>query len=314
MAQELKKLSTKSWGQVAAQLLAFEKDESKKRQYRSMASYIRALSERESRNEATLWRLLSAGRFYEEIRARLISQGQTIPALEDPDCKAAVESLELLNKISRVVPKATLEPLEISTLMGETSRRELRVTWETYRPVLEGKTKRGRGKKAPKYDSRNARMRGAMEEARVIARIADACPSLFNLQSSADLFRPIPTRGKPYLMRVSHAQFDLLVVTKATDEQLPAVHGIKVLGRIRDIARARVLLDTSPADFFWISLPDAQLPEDMALFDERIGVFCVAQKSVSVSRPATPLVRTEENAEYREQLLRFLLAEFSKSH
>lgn len=277
-----------------------------------MTDFIRSYSEVNERSTTTLWRILGAGRFFEETRTKLLSQGHEVPSLDDPGCRASVESLELLRQLSRVVPKSELKPLELRTLLGEASRRELRSIWETYRPVLEGKTKRGRGKQEPKYDPSNTHMRGSMEEAQAIACIARAGSSWLYPQNDPDLFRLVPAADRPNLSKIEGFRFDLVVVAKAKQEQSVAVHGVEIVGdQWAERDRAFVSSETAPVDFMWMAVPNSPSQQLIALLDDRIGVICWS--SVSIVRRARLIPTTKRNTAQREQLLRALVIEFAKS-
>ena len=89
------------------------------------------------------WRYLASGRFYLRLQ-------QDFPFLIDKPLaevsdELSPENLELVSRISRCAPDDIFKPLAIRVLSGKAKRSELRAAWLAFKPMLEGKTARGRG-------------------------------------------------------------------------------------------------------------------------------------------------------------------------
>jgi hypothetical protein len=102
-----------------------------------------------------VWRRLSAGRSARRLRDRLSKHGESVPGLEDIARNIGPESLEILAKLERSLPAERFDELADSALRGKTKRSELRSMWETYRPILGGRTARGRGVTPPKVNTKD---------------------------------------------------------------------------------------------------------------------------------------------------------------
>ena len=88
---------------------------------------------------STLWRAKSAAAVYMEVcgltEVMLLSEGAI---------QATPEQLELYGKVRTIAPEKIVKELKEKILAGENVRNELKALWQTYRPLKQGKTERGR--------------------------------------------------------------------------------------------------------------------------------------------------------------------------
>jgi hypothetical protein len=302
------------WGEAAAELLSFEGNRAKRNKYGSISNFIRAEATTTNRSVASLWRILSVGRFYEEVRKKLGSQKRHIPKLDDPDFRASVEPLELLSKISRVAPRELVELLEVRTLEGSVSRGQLRSIWATYRPVLEGKTKRGRGASAPVYNPRSLAMQGALIEANVIARILDVGPGWLGSKGHPNTYKMIHIAGNQNLRSAECGDLDAIILFQEAKEDALTLHGVKcILNARKDRLRGALTLGGTGVDFIWVASPKKLDVKPIREVDHRIGILWANATTVEVIQKPTRLEGTIENGEFRERLLRSLIIEVTKS-
>src|SRR6266568_7460961 len=95
---------TRKWGKRAAALLRIEKDQLWRPKYASISEFIIKHAEEIGEHPQTLWRELSAGRYYNELGEAQSALGRNFPKLDGPGLLASAESLEIVRKISRVAP------------------------------------------------------------------------------------------------------------------------------------------------------------------------------------------------------------------
>ena len=142
----------RSWAQVSWLLDQVERTEYWRGHAQSFSEWLGSTAPKIGVKESSLWRYLSTGRYYQKLRKAL--QARNLPSLpleQLPDTISA-EHLEILAKIERVVPKKLFKELAGRMLTESVTRNELRMIWRTYRPILAGRTARGRGVTTPRVD------------------------------------------------------------------------------------------------------------------------------------------------------------------
>lgn len=123
-----------------------------------------------------LWRRLTAGRFVRQIKANLELTGVELPDLEEISNNVGPESVELFSKLKRVLPEDTFSDLARKVFSGKVRRAELKSLWATYRPVLGGKTARGRGVPPPRINRTDPDQYNSLMEAMALDSLKAAGP------------------------------------------------------------------------------------------------------------------------------------------
>lgn len=123
-----------------------------------------------------LWRRLTAGRFVRQIKERLESFGIELPNIECLSEHVGPESVELLAKIERAIPEDVFPDLARKVFLGEVTRAQLRSMWAAYKPVLGGKTARGRGVLPPKINTTDPDQYNSLMEAMALDSLKAAGP------------------------------------------------------------------------------------------------------------------------------------------
>jgi hypothetical protein len=299
------------WGLDASELLKVEDSGEWSKQCASFSLYVTRAAQKKKKTKSSLWRLRSAGRYYNELRKKFDPTGKYLPRLEDPLVQASPESLEIVGKISRVAPSEFVEELQRRTMEGEISRRELRDIWETYRPVLGGKTARGRGIEAPRYDKRNGAMRRALAEANSLAPIVQRGPAWLGVLGSAYVYRVVHISGNDALKHLYPSTPDVVVLLAEKEHSPLVLHGVEAGFTVE----GNKLLESfdrysTNVDYLWFATSKRLYPQEIAKIPEEIGVLFTGQESIEVIRHAS---RISSGIDEREGLLRILLREASRS-
>jgi len=302
---QARRTSPQRWGTTASELLTIESTDGWRKTHASLSFYLSDLAKDQNKTKSMFWRLLAAGHEYNRLRAKLDPGGKEFPALEDPGVKASPESLELVNKISRVAPTHVVEMAQRKAMRGEISRRELRTLWLAYRPVLGGKTARGRIV-APRYDKHNQAMRRALIEANSLALLAQNGPDWLG-------------SGAPYVYKIVHISGDdrlrhlypmvpAAVVLFADGERDDLqLHGVEAGDRAEDNAMLEQYDPRkSSVDFLWFATPREFGKEDLAKIPREIGILRASANAIRVVRPARAAKSNEDDS---KQLLRAILRE-----
>jgi hypothetical protein len=308
-SQSNRRTSPQRWGAGASELLRLEESGAWRKTHGSLSFYIGDLARKENKTKSLFWRLLAAGREYNALRAKLDPEGRVFPPLESPDIKASPESLELVNKISRVAPSSIAETVQKKAMSGEISRRELRNLWLAYRPVLGGQTARGRVD-APRYDENDISMRRALREANSLALISKGGPRWLGVDT-AYLYKVVYISSDAQLQSLYPAVPDAVVLFEETERSPLELHGV-VAGYMvgNNPVIQRYLDDGTSVDYLWFVTPRNLSAQEIAKIPEDIGILHADQDTIQVIRRCSE-EEVRSTSLDREELFRALLREAS---
>ncbi|HET9100355.1 MAG TPA: hypothetical protein VFN62_08185 [Acidobacteriaceae bacterium] len=289
--------STATWGVKASYLIRLDQASSGKSD--TLTTWINEYAKRAEQKASSLWRLLSAGRYYNELRSQFRRQHLVFPSLDDPRLAASPESLEIVRKISRVAPDEVVMKAQKDAMRGSISRRKLRELWITYRPVLEGRTARGRGVPEPRFDPRNAKMSLARWKADCVAEIRRKGPGWLQ-ESGSHLYIVIPTANRPEFLGLETSLPDAFVLHCPTENHDIAIHGIWA-----EMDSPNLVSAIAPiVDWLWIAFRNRPRPVKMKQIPRKFGLLLAHPGEVVRLRQAAEL---QKGNPAREQLLRRLL-------
>jgi hypothetical protein len=271
----------------------------------SFSHWLRTLALSLGRKERILWRYLSAARFYQEELPPLLKQWKVAapPLTELPEGVNA-ENLELLAKLSRVAPEEVMEPLARRVVQGEISRAELTRVWQTFGPVLGGRTARGRFVVAPRIDREDP----DQKERQLAATVYHALQlggewTGYNDLDLYEVFLEVRPPDPPGLR--ADRRFDAVAVVRHQGGQ-PEIHGIEAKGFSGQTVLGDEFAELAKCcDFVWFARPEAGDTADLDSIPQPIGLLRVRGVSVDVVRPAA---RITHEVSCRESLLGSLLA------
>ena len=251
--------------------------------------------------DSSLWRYLTAGRYYQKLRETLQGRNIPCPPLEKLPETISPESLEILAKIERAAPKTLFEDVGERVLCGSVTRHELREIWKTYRPVLEGRTARGRGMTAPRINPGDERQLEMQKEATALTALMSAGPEWTEIKDAQFYYTigdvPVPKTG------LEKRAFDMLALVRETEDSPMIMMGvqIKTMTKINSLAWY--------CDRLWLTLvAKAKIPE-VAYVPEFVGILRADSGRLKVERPATkgyPGLGMKTGEMAKELLLRIL--------
>ena len=94
---------TSSWALIGMILDQVDREKYWARDARSFSEWMRSFAPRIGMNESSLWRYLSASRYYQKLRKDLdLGKDRSLARLAE---SVSAENLELLEKLERVVPE-----------------------------------------------------------------------------------------------------------------------------------------------------------------------------------------------------------------
>lgn len=205
----------RSWAQVGWVLDQAERTGYWEGRAQSFSEWLTSTSSKIGMKDSSLWRYLTAGRYYQKLRETLQGRNIPCPPLEKLPETISPESLEILAKIERAAPKTLFEDVGERVLCGSVTRHELREIWKTYRPVLEGRTARGRGMTAPRINPGDERQLEMQKEATALTALMSAGPEWTGIKDAQFYYTigdvPVPKTG------LEKRAFDMLALVRETE-------------------------------------------------------------------------------------------------
>ena len=166
----------RSWAHVGWLLDQVDHEKYWARDAHSFSEWLKSLAPKIGMKEASLWRYLGAGRYYQTLRKNFQGRNLPLPPLAKLPDGISAEHLEILAKLERVVSKKDFEELGERILTGSVTRAELRKLWKAYRPILRGRTARGRGMTAPRLNPADPTQSTMQKEAKALTTLMSAGP------------------------------------------------------------------------------------------------------------------------------------------
>jgi DNA-binding transcriptional regulator YdaS (Cro superfamily) len=275
-----------SWAKVSSLLQRVERTGHWESQAESFTDWIRFMARQLGVTESTLWRYLGAGRYYQQLRKRLQASNIDSPTLEKLQNIVSPENLEILEKIERVVPRKRMQEIAQRTIAGKVTRHELRELWKTYRPVLQGRTARGRGTKTPKVDLADERQHKVHTEATVINILMSTSPEWTGIRAP-DFYRVMRDIKIPNAFGSEKSIFDVLVLVRETPTSPLLTIGVEVKAGTAKKEWAMTLCKLAYyCDRLWLVLADKIRSEDLGTIPEFVGLLRADKGKLKVKRLA----------------------------
>jgi len=290
------------WQQMAALMIQVEEDGLWQGEAKSFTAWLKATAEKVDLPESMLWRYLKAGRTYNALRESTDPELAAMPPLGEAPCKAAPESLELLDKISQVAPPEEAAELAKTTLAGESDREALRETWQDYKTALPAAEAELADTAPPEALAAGKALAGAMLQA--LRRSRGAFVAAGEPCHQWTLYSHVA---------VAACRFDAVCVELATPEQArPGLHGVRLAVEVSALSAAWPEV-AACTDSLWLAVPAVLNQQAQALAPEWVGVLVYDARRdpasrLQVARPAGPLSRqADRRGELALELLRRLL-------
>jgi hypothetical protein len=286
-----------SWGQVSAILIKAERTGEWQSGAGSFTEWLESVGREIGVKEATLWRYLSAGRYYQDLRKTLRNR-ITAPVLGQLSAAVSPENIELLEKLERVIPKDLFADFSERVVTRNIKRRELREMWNVYRHVLEGRNARGRGKTRPRIDPRDPWQSELQAQAKVVTLLS-AKPN-WTGTSSPHFFHVV----REIKIEQIDARFDVLALVRETRQSRLLFVGVEVTSLIREGVSKQLSRLYAYCDRLWLAL--ARKPENVSLkaIPEFIGILYAEKGEITVKRAAgaSPLLGAKTGETAKELL------------
>ena len=301
----LAKGEVRSWAKIGLLLNQVDHSGYWKKSSGSFTEWLKALSPTLSVKEASLWRYLTAARYYQELHETLKVNGVSSPTLDELSDKVSPENLEILSKLSRVMPENVYLQLAQQVLAGTITRAELRETWLAYRPVLEGRTARGMGVPVPRINPADSNQFDSMLEAQVFMALSASGSEWTGIENPDryQLTMQVCPEFPPDVKKIFI--FDAVVTLRAKKSGPLVFHGIEIKGSHFSSSTYDLLEQLTPyCDFLWIATHGSTTELGKLQLPEHIGLMVALENEIQVIRPAQ---RTKQSGQHTGELAKGLL-------
>jgi len=293
----LRRNEARAWGQIGHLLNKVEQSGYWRNDAHSFTEWVTAQSKAFGLKKGTFFRCLTAGRYYEVLRKKLVNEKNNVPLLDKLPDSVSPENLELLSKLERVTPPDLFQDLARKTLSSTITRTELRTIWQAYRPILAGRTAQGRGVSAPQFNPADRRQYASLLEAQVLTALTSRSTGWSGIKSPAlyEVFMEVT----PEFKQQSHYAFafDAIVLIRDNPASPIIVHGIEVTSGFA-LGITSKLNDRAPfCDRLWIAVHEEAKIQQKEVPDY-VGILRLSNQELHVERPtqscAVSGTRTEE--------------------
>lgn len=302
----LEKGEFRSWAQIGRLLDLVDKSEYWGKTSDSFTEWLKAISPSLKLKEASLWRYFTAARYYLELRKTLVANNVSCPSLDKLSDEVSPENLEILSKLARVTPDDLYLRLAQQVVSGSITRAELRETWLAYRPVLAGKTSRGKGVAIPKINPADSYQFDSLLHAQVIMALS-ASGSKWTSIEHPDRYELFSQVSPELSLHVKQKfTFDAVAIVRDHKSDPIVLHVIEVK-RSQSMSRAaHTMLEqkTLYCDFLWVATHAHVSGLDLECLPEHVGLMVAGENGIEVIRPAQ---HTEQSGRYTGELAKGLL-------
>ena len=251
---ELRRGAFRTWGEISRLLSSVELHGTWRQEAGSFTEWLKQFALQLNKKEGSLWRYLTAGRYYNDLRRKLMMRDVECPRLPDLPDRVSAENLELLSKLERVAPPDVLCQLSERVVSGVASRSELRDAWVLFRPILDGHTARG-NIRPPQYNPADLMQSETMFKVMVTRGLTENKNVLIG-DSGFDIYRVFTSFEVIHHSPHSRYYFNALVVTALNKTGDIKFHGIEAISWDNTDNISKIYELMKFCDFMWIALPE----------------------------------------------------------
>lgn len=288
------KLEDHLWGPIASVIDTVYQDKIWRFDFSNFSEWMSFVSETYSISRSRCWRYKKAGEYYNKLRHK----NESLCHLRDLPSYVSAEALEVLERIERVAPSEVTLKIENRVLNGDISIRELKQTWEAYRPALHGATTRGRG------------------SSRVVAKIDDKArfgleSTLFLSQNNSWTGVNTPARCHVYPNVKDHQKkrsYDALALVQKHLDSTVEIHTFELCYQVGNPLFEIPRSHESYVDYHWLVTSEA----DASLIKSSTGAECglleVIDNGLHIHKTASKIDHDDsESQPFLKELLKLAL-------
>jgi len=280
----------RAWSQISALMHAVKERGYWEGRSDSFSKWLEDFGCKIGLGKSTLWRYYSVGNKYNNLRDMAAFRGHDehyYPQLEDLQDHVSPESLEILEKLGRVMSYSETYNVMDEIIGGTIRRKELRDKWETFKPTLDGQTARGKGSDVPKVDRSNKEQANSLLEAMVLDALKKAGPSWLGLNTPT--YYRLATGVIPDVKGVHHSGLredapesgpNIIALVKEKRESVLVVHGIEIACDLTTSVIQKLEGLWWYCDAAWVAIHQDATNIDLGLVPDDVGVIGVKNGKV----------------------------------
>lgn len=287
----LKRGEPRTWGQTSSFLNAYEQSQLWANEAGSFTKWLECHAKALGSTESTLWRYLTAGRYYQTLRPQLLARNVQAPPLDELPVKYSPECFELLGKLERIAPYHIFTNLADGLMQGTVTRSTLRSTWGTFRPILGGKTARGRDVAPPRFEPDDPVQYHGMFRSMLINTLfaVDATWLGGSEKDRHETFLQVgPLAASPPLKSFT---IDAVVAVVHHPSKQLYFNGIAIFDIVRRSDIPKLEAQSLYCDMFWVAVPYYRGSDYASTIPAHIGIITVdnTNSAINVLRHARPI-------------------------
>lgn len=305
----------RTWVQISCILDAVASSEYWKQDHSSFTAWVQWVAEKRNIKPATLWRYLSAGRYYNTFKHKSNLTIKTVPLCDLP-ISVSPENLEILSKLERVVAPDVFAELAEKVLAGSVKRSFLRIQWEAYSRQFDMPSNRGRGVKSNLGSPLVLMNDLKIYLANIMTAFHTYAPTWTGCKDS-DAYRIFTDISLPRLEKGLTVNCECVAAIKHQEDLHKKIdlHGVRIYNFINfENPKLDLLINENPQSYFdcyskylnfvWWLLPPYY--EGTMAFPEEAGILVYNDSKIEVLRSAK---RCQPQPEFSDALLRQLMFE-----
>jgi hypothetical protein len=272
-----------SWSQIGNILIEVDQSGYWRNEATSFTDWLKHRADKFKLHESTLWRYLTAGRYYIQLRKTLTERNVLCPPLESLSGDVSPENLELLSKITRVAPDDALQRLTERVIGASITRAELRATWQAYRPVLGGRT--ARGVSPPHINLADRDQVDSLLQATVLTALS-AGGSAWTGIEKLEICRLFTNVRPEYAGPLPSCEIDVVAMVREHEKSPLKIHGIEIIGSFNRQEKSKFVAMAPFCDLLWVATPDYADCMCKADVPDFVGIIRATESALRVERPA----------------------------
>jgi len=276
---------SRTWAQIGALLHSIKESGYWRNEAESFSNWLESFGDKIGLKRATLWRYMSAGKKYNNLRRSAASfsvETLNYPPLEELQNHVSPENLELLEKLSRVMETEDSYCMMDEVIRGTIRRETLREKWQAFRPALKGQTARGKPYEKIRVDRSNEEQFRKIIEGEIYTALKEKGSNWMGISDPA--FFKLILNVHPDIKSVGHSRYkdvedldlDAVALVKEDDKSPLLVHGIEIAAVFTPGIVNKIESMCWYCNCVWLAVHRNTLNMDLGLISEGIGVIALS--------------------------------------
>lgn len=296
--------SKDTWVKIAILLQQVELSGYWQYDYSSFSAWLHDAANILNLKVSLLWRYRRAATFYNKFyQNQIIPKMICLPTLEHLS-DVSPDNIDILEKLSRVMPEKELIDLAIKVVAKQVGRRELLEKWQTLRVALDGRTARGKGVATPTLSKTDLEKGDVYIKDKVLNILQNSAAQYLEIETacSYSVMRAIS------LKKLKQSRVDALIMVRKVDSDEIEFHGVHIVtGNKHSVMKPSQLPSEECFDFTWLAFVAMPSENEIANVPNNFGILCFSEENYSTIRKAC---KSDKSGIEKAALMNALLNKF----